>query len=319
LAGTISTLEAELEATRHNLAFKEHQVVVAAAELARMRALADRAQAQTVQVQERGEQLSQEAEQEVDRLHEELRAERLRAEAIQHRQRRELEVLRDAESQAREREQTLMQVAKEAPPRSGGKKMSAIESQWKGQMSSKEQKIEELSHSLASVSSNVPSGSALQAKYTSASIEAGQVKAEFDSFKAMTRRMIKQKDDELSRLRNMEDGVVVSGDTSIRSGHMGGSTSVGRNAMSAMTQAAKEARLLEVVQTHMETDNVLRRRLFSLGIILTLCVMVFMLYRTYLSAGSFICFLEIIGLKIGTGCGSAYRIARRASETIVNS
>ena len=38
-------------------------------------------------------------------------------------------------------------------------------------------------------------------------MEAGQVKAEFDSFKSMTRTVMKQKDEELKRLLQLEEGL----------------------------------------------------------------------------------------------------------------
>lgn len=122
-----------------------------------------------------------------------------------------------------------------------------------------------------------------------------QVKAEFDSFKAMTRRVMQQKDEELKRLMQLEEGI----------------RSRAHEVTTTISQATKDNRILEAVKDQLVGAHENHKgRLFALGIILCICGMTAMLYQTYKRAGSLICFLDIIGLQIGAGCAGAVKTAK---------
>uniref|UniRef100_A0A7S0RNS0 Uncharacterized protein n=1 Tax=Pyramimonas obovata TaxID=1411642 RepID=A0A7S0RNS0_9CHLO len=312
IAGTIRGLEGELDILRRNLEFRNKQVAAAAQQMQRMQQAVEEAKARAAEIEAAQGVADSRTEEEVQQLQEELRAYKARSEAVLTRQQCELEALRQAKEEQQQAEQAAVVEARELAAREWRQKMEAIEQQWKGKVQEKEVEVTQLSKTLEGVKEKVEGDNALSAKYATVSMESSQVKAEFDSFKAMTRRIISQKDEELSRLRRLEE--------SAEAAMMAGATAV-RGTVASISQAAKETKLLQAVQTRLSDglQNVdagsLRGRAMAAGILLLIAAMAHMLYHTYLSAGSLVCFLDIIGLKLGAGCAGT---AAAKAATLAN-
>eukprot|EP00241_Pyramimonas_parkeae_P005661 CAMPEP_0114237558 /NCGR_PEP_ID=MMETSP0058-20121206/7456_1 /TAXON_ID=36894 /ORGANISM="Pyramimonas parkeae, CCMP726" /LENGTH=410 /DNA_ID=CAMNT_0001349611 /DNA_START=52 /DNA_END=1284 /DNA_ORIENTATION=+ len=288
IARTISGLEEELETLRRNLEFKNFQVAAVAQEMARMHMEMEKARCKAAELEAVKDAMTKQTEEEVERLQEELSEALARTTAEAAHKRSEGE-------ERRAREAAAVQEAKEAAANEWREKMQAIERQYQGKLSEKEKEMEALSFkSRDSLKSPTQEGN-WGDKYADATMQAGQVKAEFDSFKAMTRRVMQQKDEELKRLMQLEEGI----------------RSRAHEVTTTISQATKDNRILEAVKDQLVGAHENHKgRLFALGIILCICGMTAMLYQTYKRAGSLICFLDIIGLQIGAGCAGAVKTAK---------
>lgn len=226
------------------------------------------------------EELEAAAEAEVARLEEQLASVKARSDALVQKHEAELQQLLLEDEKRKRTDKNMALKAKDAAAAAWKAKMQAIEAHYQRKLLAVNDEAATLREHLYDATTKLASG-------THDRMEAGQVRAEFDGYKAMTRRLISQKDEELERLerlRQMEEGE---------------------------HQAEREAAMLEAVARRMEGS-----RQFSLHLPAALqgdklvvmvmgtvaFILLTMVYNAYRSTDSLLCLLDSIGLKIGKGC-----------------